>query len=79
MASEPSSSSSRNINGKFIAIGVLALVLVVFALVNTHDVNVDFVVTSVDTSMIVVILVSAVVGFALGWLFAAHRAKRNAG
>ena len=77
MATEPSNTSNRSINGKFIAIGVLALVLLVFALVNTHDVNVDFVVTSVDASMIVVIVVSAVVGFALGWLFAVHRANRN--
>ena len=77
MASEPSSTSKRNINGKFIAIGVLAVLLLVFTLVNTHDVNVDFVVTSVDASMIVVILVSAVVGFALGWLFAMHRASRK--
>jgi uncharacterized integral membrane protein len=77
MASGPSHQSNRQINGKFVAIGLLALALVLFAIVNAHDVNVDFVVTSVDTSMIVVIGVSAAVGFGLGWLFAVHRASRR--
>jgi uncharacterized integral membrane protein len=77
VAGEGSNTSKRDINGKFIAIGVLALILVVFALVNTHDVSVDFLVATVDASMIVVIVVAAVVGFALGWLFAVHRANRN--
>ena len=46
-----------------------------FALVNTHEVAVDFVADTVDTSMIVVIVVSAIVGFGVGWLLAAHRGE----
>jgi uncharacterized integral membrane protein len=77
VASAESNPSKRNINGKFVAIGVLVVVLLVFALVNSHDVGVDFVFTTVDTSMIVVIAVAALGGFGLGWLFAVHRASRD--
>jgi len=77
VADDASSRSKRSINGKFVAIGALVAVLALFAIVNTHDVGVDFVVATVDTSMIVVIVVAAIVGFALGWLLAVHRAARN--
>jgi len=77
VADDASNTSKRSINGKFVAIGVLVLLLLLFALVNTHDVGIDFVVTTLDTSMIVVIVVAAAVGFALGWLLAVHRANRR--
>ena len=72
-----SSGSSRDINWKLISIGVLVLVLVVFAIANSHDVNVDYVVGSFDTSMIVVIVISAAVGAGLGALLMHRRDSRS--
>ena len=71
------SGSSRDINWKLISIGVLVLVLVVFAIANSHDVNVDYVVGSFDTSMIVVIVISAAVGAGLGALLMHRRDSRS--
>jgi lipopolysaccharide assembly protein A len=73
MADEHRAPPARSVNPKMVAILVLAVVLIVFGLVNTNQVNVDFIVASVDVAMIVVIVVSAVVGFGLGWLVARHR------
>ena len=73
------SGSSRDINWKLISIGVLALVLVIFAIANSHDVNVDYVVGSFDTSMIVVIIISAAVGAGLGALLMHRRDSRSSG
>ena len=62
----------RDIRPKHVVIGVLALVLIVFALVNTHEVNLDFVVGDADLSLIFVILVSALIGFAAGYVVRAR-------
>jgi len=59
---ERESRFSTQERAKLIAAAILAVVLVVFALVNTDDANVDFVVTDVDAPLIVVIVVSAVIG-----------------
>ena len=56
---------------------LLALLLVVFAGLNTHEVGVDYIVNTVSSPMIVVIAVSAAVGFALGALLMHHRDSRN--
>jgi uncharacterized integral membrane protein len=73
MADEHGAPPARSVNPKLVAILVLAVVLIVFGLVNTNQVNVDFIVASVDVAMIVVIVVSAVVGFVIGWLVARRR------
>ena len=72
-----SSGSSRDINWKLISIGVLVLVLVIFIVANTHDVHVDYVLGSIDTSMIVVIVISAAVGAGLGALLMHRRDSRS--
>ena len=77
MANDASSRSSRDINWKLISIGVLVLVLVIFAIANTHDVQVDYVVGSFDSSMIVVIVISALVGAGLGALLMHRRDSRS--
>ena len=41
--------------------------LLVFALVNIDEVNVDFVFDSVEVSLIVVIALCAGLGFVIGW------------
>ncbi|HEX9504446.1 MAG TPA: LapA family protein, partial [Acidimicrobiia bacterium] len=57
--------SSRKVSGKVIALGVLAVILVLFALLNTHEVGVDWLFDTVSAPMIVVIGVSALLGFAI--------------
>jgi uncharacterized integral membrane protein len=52
---------------------VLVLVLIVFALLNTSRVNLDFIVGDADVSLIFVIVASAVIGFALGYVVKARR------
>jgi uncharacterized integral membrane protein len=77
MPEETSSRSKRSINGKLIAIGLLVLLLVIFTALNTHDVSVDYIFGTFDTSMIVVIVLSAAFGFALGALLMHRRDNKN--
>jgi uncharacterized integral membrane protein len=62
-----------DVQGKHVVIGVLVLVLIVFALLNTSRVNLDFIVGDADISLIFVIVASAVIGFALGYVVKARR------
>jgi uncharacterized integral membrane protein len=79
MADEHSASADtgRNVNVKLIVIGSLAALLVVFALVNTHEVGVDWIFDTVSAPMILVIAVSAAIGFVIGFLVRGHFANRN--
>jgi uncharacterized integral membrane protein len=67
----------RKVNVKLILLGVLAAILVLFALLNTHEVGVDFIFNTWSASLIVVILISAVIGFAIGFLVRGHLANRS--
>ena len=53
------------------------VILVLFALLNTHEVGVDFVFNTWSASLIVVIGISAVIGFAIGFLVRGHLANRS--
>jgi uncharacterized integral membrane protein len=64
----------RGISPKVILFGVLAVVLVVFAVLNTDDAKVNWILGTWETSLIVVILLSGAIGFALGFLV---RSSRN--
>jgi uncharacterized integral membrane protein len=44
---------------------------------NTHEVGVDFVLNTWSASLIVVILISAAIGFAIGFLVRGHLANRS--
>lgn len=77
MAAQPVHDDRRKINVKLILLGLLAAVLVLFALLNTHDVGVDFIVNTWSAPMILVILIAAVIGFALGFLVRGHFANRS--
>lgn len=57
---------------------VVAIVglIVWFALTNRQRVRVDFLVTTRDIRLIVVIVLSAVFGLAVGWLLGRRRARR---
>lgn len=75
---QPIQDDGRKVNVKLILLGVLALILVVFALLNTDEVGVDFIFNTWSAPLILVILISAVIGFAIGYLVKGHRAARSA-
>ena len=57
--------------------GMLGAILVLFALLNTHEVGVDWVFNTWSAPLILVIAISAVIGFAMGFLVRGHLANRN--
>ncbi len=67
----------RKVNVKLIVIGVFVALLVVFALLNTHEVGVDWVFDTVRAPMILVIVLSAVLGFAIGFVVRSHLVSRD--
>jgi uncharacterized integral membrane protein len=69
--------SGRSVNVKLIAFGLLAAVLVLFAVLNTHDVGVDWIFDTVSAPMILVIAVSAAIGFGMGFLVRGHFANKD--
>jgi uncharacterized integral membrane protein len=77
MAAQPAHDDGRKVNVKLILLGALAAVLVIFGLLNTHEVGVDFVLNTWSTSLIVVILIAAVIGFLIGFLVRGHLANRS--
>ena len=64
----------RTINAKLVLLGIFALLLVVFGVLNTDDAQVNWILGTWETSLIVVILLSGALGFLIGWLV---RAKRD--
>ena len=77
MEAQPAHDDGRKVNVKLILLGLLAAILVLFALLNTHEVGVDFVFNTWSAPMIVVILIAAAFGFAIGFLVRSHLAKRS--
>lgn len=77
MAAQPVHDDGRKVNVKLIVLGVLGAILVLFALLNTHEVGVDFLVNTWSAPMILVIGIAAVIGFALGFLLRGHLANRS--
>jgi uncharacterized integral membrane protein len=63
---------------RLIAALVLAVLLTLFAVLNGQTVRVHFVFTTARVPMIVVIVVCAVIGVAVGWLIGRRRAARGA-
>jgi uncharacterized integral membrane protein len=72
-ASEP---TSRRFGAAQVTVTVIAVVLLVFALVNLDDVPIDFVVDTVRAPLILVIVICAALGFVLGW-FVGRRRTNN--
>jgi uncharacterized integral membrane protein len=77
MAAQPVHDDGRKVNVKLILLGALAAILVVFAILNTHEVGVDFIFNTWSASLIVVILIAAGIGFAIGFLVRGHLASRR--
>ena len=63
-----SSDGGRKVSGKAIGLGVAAVILVLFAVLNTEDAKVNWILGTWETSVIVVIAISGALGFAIGWL-----------
>jgi uncharacterized integral membrane protein len=77
MAAQPVHDDGRKVNVKLILLGALGALLVAFALLNTHEVGVDFIFNTWSTSLILVIAIAAVIGFAIGFLLRGHLANRS--
>jgi uncharacterized integral membrane protein len=74
---EPVKDNGRNVNVKLIVFGVLGVLIIVFALLNTHEVGIDWIFDTVRAPMILVIVICAAVGFAMGYLVRSHLANRR--
>jgi len=59
--------SGRSFSTKQIVVAVLVVVLVVLAVVNSAEVPIDLVVTTVRLPLFVVIVGSAAIGWVVGW------------
>jgi uncharacterized integral membrane protein len=68
----------RRASARLIAAVVLAVVVTLFALLNSQRVRIHLVFTTTHLPMIVVIAVCAVIGVLVGWLIGRRRAARGA-
>jgi len=67
--------ADRKERNRRIAALVVGVLIVVFAVVNTNEVKVSWIVTSTQTPLIIVIAVSFLLGLAGGYLLRGRRAK----
>ena len=58
----------RKLTARMVAAAVLGAVLVLFAVLNSQDVRVHWLVTTTTGPLIIVILICGALGFAAGWL-----------
>ena len=73
----PAAPARNKPSPKLITAVVLAVLIAVFALVNSQEVTIHWIVTTSQTPLIVVIAGCGAVGFAVGWMFARRRAARS--
>jgi uncharacterized integral membrane protein len=64
--------SRRNVSPKLIIVGILVVIVVILALVNSQDINVDFVVADITLPLFVVIVGSALIGLVVGYFLGRH-------
>ena len=60
----------RKVSTPVVVISVLGILLLLFAVLNTDDVGVDFVADTVKAPLILVIFLSALLGFIIGFFVA---------
>ena len=65
--SEPIEASSSGITATRVIIAVLAIVLIAFAIANFRQVRVNFLLFDTDARLFTVIVVTAALGFAIGY------------
>lgn len=68
-------SSERSITAKQVAAGILAILVIVFILENTHHTNVRFIIPKTSAPLWLALLLSAAVGACAGALFVHRRSK----
>ena len=64
--------------GRMIVAVVLAVLLTLFAVLNSQSIRVHLIFTTTHWPMIVVIAVCGLIGIAVGWLIGRRRAARGA-
>jgi uncharacterized integral membrane protein len=65
---EPRGSTTTGIGAQQILIGLLVVVLVVFAIANFDRVRVNFILFDTEARVVTVIAVAGALGFLIGWL-----------
>lgn len=70
--------SEREQTARSVAIGILALLVIVFAVLNSQTVKIKWIVTTTRMPLIVAIILIAAIGVAVGWLLGSRRAQRKA-
>ena len=65
-------------NPKLIVAGVIAIVLVIFAIQNAEDANISMMFWDLNVPVYVVIAVTALLGFVAGWLLGRGSGRRRA-
>jgi uncharacterized integral membrane protein len=79
-SNEPESSGVTNaVLAKRIGLGLVVAYLVAFLLSNRDEVNVSFVAFDANTSLVVALLVTGVLGFVFGWSVSTMRHRRRRG
>ena len=77
--SGPRPEPRRGVSPKWIAAGIAALVLLIFAVANFERVEVNFLLFSTKARVVTVIIVSGLLGFLAGWFVGRpSRADRKA-
>lgn len=75
----PGAAPRSGVSPRWIVAGIGIVVLLIFALQNSERIDVDFLVFDTQARVVVVILVSALIGFVVGWLIGRpSRAQRRA-
>lgn len=77
-AGTTSSPNTHHLSSRTIAGGILAIVLLLFALFNTQRVRVHWIFATTTAPLIVIIAGCALIGIAIGWVIARRRAARRA-
>jgi uncharacterized integral membrane protein len=75
MAEEVQRGKEKGLQTRGIAVAILIAVGALFAVLNLDEAKVNWIVTTTETPIIVVILVSAAIGLAVGWFVGRRRTK----
>jgi uncharacterized integral membrane protein len=73
-----SARSEREQTARSVAIGILALLVIVFAVLNSQTVKIKWIVTTTRMPLIVAIILIAAIGAAVGWLLGTRHAQKRA-
>jgi uncharacterized integral membrane protein len=75
MAEEVERDKGKGLQARGIAVAILVAVGALFAVLNLDEAEVNWIVTTTRTPIIVVILVSAAIGLGVGWIVGRRRTK----